>query len=93
VSVILTVATNPSAPWNGDAPVAIGGFIFTAALTIGPSSGGSFNPARSIAPAVWAGDFGDVWIYIVGPLLGAFAAGVFALYLTRELEPAARDAR
>jgi MIP family channel proteins len=94
VSVIITVATNPSAPWNGVmAPLAIGGFIFTAALTIDPSSGGSFNPARSIAPAVWAGELGDVWIYIVGPLLGAFAAGVFALYLTRELEPVAGNAR
>jgi MIP family channel proteins len=93
VSVILTVATNPSAPWHGVmAPLLIGGFIFAAALTIGPSSGGSFNPARSLAPAIWAWDWGNVWIYIVGPLLGAFVAGVFALYLTRELSSAAAEA-
>jgi MIP family channel proteins len=94
VSVILTVATNPSAPWNGVmAPALIGGFIFAAALTIGPSSGGSFNPARSIAPAVWAGEFGDLWIYIVGPLLGAMVAGGFATYLAHELEPVATETR
>ena len=60
VSVIITVATDDSAPWKGVlAPVAIGGFIFAAAVTIGPSSGGSFNPARSIDPAIWAGEFGQ----------------------------------
>jgi aquaporin NIP len=82
--VITTVATNPAAPWHGVlAPVLIGGFIFAAGLTIGPSSGFSFNPARSLAPAIWAGDFGNVWIYIVGPLLGASVAGGFALYSMR----------
>jgi MIP family channel proteins len=85
VSVIITVATDESAAWKGVlAPLAIGGFIFTAAVTMGPSSGGSFNPARSIAPAVWAGDFGDVWIYIVGPLLGAVVAGIVSMSLRGE---------
>jgi len=80
VSVIITVATDDSAPWKGVlAPVAIGGFIFTAAVTMGPSSGGSFNPARSIDPAIWAGELGNVWIYIVGPLLGAALAGALSM--------------
>ena len=53
VSVIITVATDDSAPWKGVlAPVAIGGFIFTAAVTIGPSSRAapSTRPARSTPP-------------------------------------------
>ena len=80
VSVIITVATDDSAPWKGVlAPVAIGGFIFTAAVTIGPTSGGSFNPARSIDPAIYAGEFGNLWIYIVGPLVGAALAGVLSV--------------
>src|SRR4029079_9151031 len=55
VSVIITVATDDSAPWKGVmAPLAIGGFIFVAAVTIGPTSGGSFNPARSLDPALLA---------------------------------------
>jgi len=85
VCVIITVATDDSAPWKGVlAPVAIGGFIFTAAVTIGPTSGGSFNPARSIDPAVWAVEFGNLWIYIVGPLVGAFFAGVVSMVLRDE---------
>jgi aquaporin NIP len=77
VVVIHAVATDKRAPWQGIlAPVAIGGFIFTAATVIGPISGGSFNPARSLAPAIMAGEFGDVWIYIFGPLIGGAAGGV-----------------
>ena len=80
VSVIITVATDDAAPWKGVlAPVAIGGFIFIAAVTMGPSSGGSFNPARSIDPAVYAGEFGNLWIYIVGPLIGAALAGALSM--------------
>ena len=85
VSVIITVATDDTAAWKGVlAPVAIGGFIFVAAVTIGPTSGGSFNPARSIDPAIWAFKFSNLWIYIVGPLLGAFFAGVLSMVLRDE---------
>ena len=49
------------------APLLIGLFIFTAADAIGPASGGSFNPARSLDPVLFNFDFGDLWIYLVGP--------------------------
>jgi MIP family channel proteins len=85
--VIFTVATDARAPWNGVlAPVAIGMFIFTAATVVGPISGGSFNPARSLAPAIIAGEWGNVWIYIVGPIVGAAIAGAVHLYF-RSTEP------
>ena len=93
VSVIITVATDDSAPWKGVlAPVAIGGFIFAAAVTIGPSSGGSFNPARSIDPAIWAWEWGNLWIYIVGPLIGAAFAGALSIALRGDGVPEARPA-
>ena len=51
VIVICTVATDDRAPWKGVmAPLLIGLFIFTAAVAVGPASGGSFNPARSLRP-------------------------------------------
>ena len=45
-------------------------------------TGASMNPARSLGPAVAAGEWTDFWIYLVGPLLGA-AAGAFAYQLVR----------
>ena len=77
VSVICTVATDDRAPWKGVmAPLLIGLFIFTAADAIGPASGGSFNPARSLAPALINTNFSDIWIYLVGPLAGGLIGGV-----------------
>jgi len=77
VAVILTVATDDRAPWKGiQAPVMIGGFIFIAGWVVGPFSGFSFNPARSLAPAIIDGDFTDIWIYLVGPLVGGVLAGI-----------------
>ena len=39
-------------------------------------SGASVNPARSLGPALVAGDLGDMWLYIVAPLIGGVAAWV-----------------
>ena len=39
-----------------------------------PISGASVNPARSLGPAVVAGDLTGMWLYIVAPLVGAVVA-------------------
>ena len=90
VMVILTVATDERAAWNGVmAPLLIGLFIFTAATTVGPASGGSFNPARSLDPVLYNQEWGDVWIYIVGPLAGGVLGGAIWANLVARREPAA----
>jgi MIP family channel proteins len=87
--VILTVATDERAAWKGVfAPFLIGLFIFTAATTVGPASGGSFNPARSLDPVLYNQDWSDVWIYIVGPLAGAVLGGAIWGYLVGRSEAA-----
>ncbi len=90
VLVVITAATDDRAAWKGVmAPLLIGLVIFTGAIAVGASSGGSFNPARSIVPAVYNGEWGDVWIYIVGPLAGAIVAGAISMYvLARKPAPA-----
>jgi aquaporin Z len=72
------------------APLMIGLFIFTAADAIGPASGGSFNPARSLDPVFFNGDFDKVWIYIVGPLVGGVIGGAIWVLFgpARAVEPA-----
>ena len=82
IMVIATVATDERAPWKGImAPFLIGLFIFTAAATVGPASGGSFNPARSLDPVLWNQEWGDVWIYVVGPLAGGILGGAIWSYV------------
>jgi MIP family channel proteins len=85
VMVILTVATDERARWVGVmAPLSIGIFILTAAATIGPSSGGSFNPARSLDPVLYNQDWSKIWIYLVGPVLGGvFGGGVWTTVIGR----------
>lgn len=39
-----------------------------------PISGASVNPARSLGPAVVAGDLSNIWLYIVAPLVGGVVA-------------------
>ena len=90
VMVILTVVTDDRAAWKGVmAPFLIGLFIFTAAATVGPASGGSFNPARSLDPVLWNQEWSDVWIYVVGPLAGGVLGGAIWAYVVGRREPVA----
>ena len=43
---------------------------------IGPLTGSSLNPARSIAPAVLSGSFTGLWVYLVAVPLGAVLMAV-----------------
>lgn len=43
-------------------------------LFSGPISGGSFNPARSLAPAILSNNYTAIWVYITAPILGTVLA-------------------
>ena len=60
------------------APVAIGMTITLCILGFGVMTGGSINPARTIGPAVAAGLYREVPLYVAAQLVGAIFAG--ALY-------------
>ena len=68
--VIINVATG-SKETGIMAGVAIGLVVLLEALFAGPICGASMNPARSIAPAIFAGNFTHLWLYITGPVIGA----------------------
>ena len=53
------------------APFAIGATIFAGALVTGPLTGGSFNPARSLGPAIVGGVWTSHWLYWIAPIVGA----------------------
>jgi len=58
----------------------VGGTLFSLILLLGHLTGASFNPARSIGPALSSGHWSNIIVYLVGPLLGAtFAAVPFRL--------------
>lgn len=71
--VFLAVAADKSSS-GGLAGVAIGGAIAVGELWSGPLTGGSMNPARSLAPALLSADFGGLWVYLTAPFAGAVAA-------------------
>jgi len=64
-----------------NAALAVGGTIALCGLIALPIEGASMNPARSIGPALVAGQLADLPIYVLGPALGA----ILAVLLTRFL--------
>ncbi len=60
-------------------------------FAIVPFTGSSVNPARSIASAVVGGDLTSLWVYIVGPVVGAIIG--WAIYSFMSSEPTVADSR
>lgn len=64
------------------APLAIGTTLGFIVMVGGPLTGGSFNPARWLGPALAGNEWGGVWPYLVGPIVGSLlAAAVFRFVL------------
>jgi glycerol uptake facilitator protein len=84
VWAIVGVAVNPRAlkDWAG---LVIGGTLGLAVMTLGPITGGGFNPARVFGPALVSNHFEgiDTFIvaYVLGPLVGALLAASIYFYL------------
>ena len=70
--VIMAVATDKRVA-DGFAAVAVGLTIGFCAL-LGPMTGSSMNPARSLGPAVAGGGWEGHWLYWVAPITGMIVA-------------------
>ncbi len=92
VLTVLAVALNTRA-WRDWAPLSIGLTLSFLVMIFGPLTGAAFNPARWFGPALISTEFGGVWPYIVGPLVGAVLAAMFYRFviLAGEVEERPRD--
>ena len=89
VLVVLNVAATKETAGNSFYGLAIGLTVAVGAFAVGPISGAAFNPAVGLAATFGSavfdhGSWSDVWLYIVGPLLGApIAAGIHTIQTRR----------
>jgi len=76
--VVILGSTDDRAP-KGFAPISIGMALTLIHLISIPVTNTSVNPARSLAPAIFAGPayLSQVWLFWVAPILGAILAGWF----------------
>jgi aquaporin Z len=72
-SIILNTATGHRSIGH-NAAIAVGSTVALLGLFASPISGASMNPARSLGPDIVGTDFTGWWVYIAGPLIGAFIA-------------------
>ena len=88
VSTVLTAAV--AKPGLGDAaPFAIGLAVFVCIGSCGKLTGGFFNPARFLGPALVFGcNFNITWLYWTAHFMGGAMAGVTHRFV---LEPRKRD--
>jgi aquaporin Z len=94
--VVLNSAVAVKTLGNSFYGLAIGFTVVVGAYAGGPISGGAFNPAVGVGPIIvdallGGGTVANLWIYLVGPLVGgALAAVVFGL---QEEEPISMNAK
>lgn len=77
---IYVVAYTDKVP-SGVSGLLIGMTLAAVTIVAWPLTGASANPARSIGPAIWAGAYQSLWVYIVAPIVGALLGGFAYQYL------------
>ena len=82
--VILVVSNNPAV--GAKAPFIVGSTLGTIAFFSEGLTGGSMNPARSLAPALIMGGepLRQVWVFMIFPMVGAFIAAYLYMFLLGE---------
>jgi aquaporin Z len=74
VMLTILLTANDRAEVGRQSALAVGLAVALCGLCAGPISGASMNPARSIAPQILSGRFDLIWIYALGPCIGAALA-------------------
>lgn len=87
-SVVLHTAVSKKNTPNQFYGLAIGSTVMVGAYSVGSISGGAFNPAVGIGPALvnFAGNpqtLSNILLYILGPFIGAIAASLVFTSVTK----------
>ncbi len=78
--ILAMVSSDRTARWT---PLAVWVLIATLVWQLAPRTGTSLNPARSLGPALAAGRFHDLPLYLVAPLVGSLLATTLWLVVIR----------
>jgi aquaporin Z len=83
--LVILGSTSDKAP-KGFAGLAIGLCLTLIHLISIPVTNTSVNPARSISQAIFVGDWalGQLWLFVLVPIVGAIAAGFVYKFLEKE---------
>lgn len=86
VNTIFNTAVNGKA---GDfAGLAIGLSLIACIFMGGPLTRASLNPARTLGPAIVSGNYADIWLYFVGPFIGALLAAFLYIGVLKDKDEA-----
>lgn len=88
-TTVLQTAVNEKTKGNSYFGLAIGAIVGVAGLAIGPISGAALNPAVGIGPLLidlnlFQSEMNNVFLYIIGPIVGAIMASLVYSYLNRK---------
>ncbi|MBK5117884.1 MAG: aquaporin, partial [Thermoleophilia bacterium] len=86
VLAVVAVALNKKA-WREWAPLTIGLTLGFLVMIFGPLTGAGFNPARWFGPALISEEWGGVWPFLVGPIVGGILAVLFFKFVIEAGEP------
>lgn len=87
MSAVLAISASPRARYTG---LAAGALVALFITFLGPLSGMSLNPARTLASGLPAGDLTAVWVYLTAPPLGMLLAAEVRVRFVRRGVPCAK---
>lgn len=85
ILMMVVLCSSNSIRYNRYTGLFVGGLLILFILFEAPFSGMSMNPARSFASIYFHGNWSDLWIYLISPLIGMLGAAQLYLLFNRKV--------